>query len=181
GARGDADSHCRGLSSIHRRTRLFDRTIASLALLIYRRAPRDRRRAKGSALLPFAMRVQRIRDSFGPQYRRCACRLDGVHRRVPAHQRAHAVVPASHAGARCDPRVTRVGTQALATLAAAATGALQRAANDYAPAAFASSFGAEDMVLVDLIAKSALPITIFTLDTGRLHDETLALIDRVRS
>ena len=77
--------------------------------------------------------------------------------------------------------MTRVGTQALATLAAAATGALQRAANDYAPAAFASSFGAEDMVLVDLIAKSALPITIFTLDTGRLHDETLALIDRVRS
>jgi phosphoadenosine phosphosulfate reductase len=29
----------------------------------------------------------------------------------------------------------------------------------------ASSFGAEDMVLVDLIARNALPIGIFTLDT----------------
>src|SRR5262249_1115637 len=70
---------------------------------------------------------------------------------------------------------------ALAALAAAATGVLQRAADDHAPATLASSFGAEDMVLIDLIAEAFLPIAIFTLDTGRLPDETHALIDRVRS
>ena len=50
----------------------------------------------------------------------------------------------------------------------------------HAPAVLASSFGAEDMVLIDLIARHALPIRIFTLDTGRLPEETLALIDRTR-
>ena len=34
--------------------------------------------------------------------------------------------------------------------------------------------GAEDMVLTDLILRAKLPIGIFTLDTGRLHAETLA-------
>jgi phosphoadenosine phosphosulfate reductase len=57
---------------------------------------------------------------------------------------------------------------------------LQRIAVQHSPAAFASSFGAEDMVLTDLIARHALPIAIFTLDTGRLPDETYALIDRAR-
>jgi phosphoadenosine phosphosulfate reductase len=41
----------------------------------------------------------------------------------------------------------------------------------------ATSLGAEDMVLTDLIASHRLPIAIATLDTGRLHDETLALAD----
>jgi phosphoadenosine phosphosulfate reductase len=50
----------------------------------------------------------------------------------------------------------------------------------HAPAVLASSFGAEDMVLTDLIARHALPIRIFTLDTGRLPEETYALIDRTR-
>ncbi len=50
----------------------------------------------------------------------------------------------------------------------------------HAPAVFASSFGAEDMVVIDLIARHALPIRIFTLDTGRLPEETHALIDRTR-
>jgi len=57
---------------------------------------------------------------------------------------------------------------------------LQRIADRYPAAALASSFGAEDMVLTDMIARHALPIAIFSLDTGRLHDETYALIDRVR-
>jgi phosphoadenosine phosphosulfate reductase len=56
---------------------------------------------------------------------------------------------------------------------------LRRAAFDHAPAVLASSFGAEDMVLIDLIARNALPVGIFTLDTGRLPDETHVLIDRV--
>ncbi len=57
---------------------------------------------------------------------------------------------------------------------------LGRVAARHAPAAFASSLGAEDMVLTDLIAKHALPIALFTLDTGRLPAETYELIDRVR-
>jgi phosphoadenosine phosphosulfate reductase len=61
-----------------------------------------------------------------------------------------------------------------------ATHLLQRVAARYPSSALASSFGAEDMVLTDLIAKHALPIAIFTLDTGRLPGETYALIDRVR-
>ena len=48
-------------------------------------------------------------------------------------------------------------------------------------AGLASSFGMEDMVLIDMIAKLNSPLTIFTLDTGRLHEETYELMDRVRS
>jgi phosphoadenosine phosphosulfate reductase len=58
---------------------------------------------------------------------------------------------------------------------------LERIAAAYAPAALSSSLGAEDMVLTDLIARERLPIEIFTLDTGRLHAETLDLADRIRS
>jgi phosphoadenosine phosphosulfate reductase len=58
---------------------------------------------------------------------------------------------------------------------------LERVARDFAPAVFASSLAAEDMVLTDMILKSGLPIAIFTLDTGRLHQETLAVIDAVKA
>ena len=46
--------------------------------------------------------------------------------------------------------------------------------------AFANSFGAEDVVLTDIIAKVAPEVRIFTLDTGRLHDETYDVMERVR-
>ena len=39
-----------------------------------------------------------------------------------------------------------------------------------------TSLGAEDMVLTDLIARHHLPIALATLDTGQLHEQTLALI-----
>jgi phosphoadenosine phosphosulfate reductase len=58
---------------------------------------------------------------------------------------------------------------------------LHRVSEQHSPAALASSFGAEDMVLTDLIARNALAIGVFTLDTGRLPGETYALIDRVRN
>ena len=48
------------------------------------------------------------------------------------------------------------------------------------PAGFASSFGAEDMVLLDLIANHARQIEVFTLDTGRLPEETYRLMSEVR-
>lgn len=43
----------------------------------------------------------------------------------------------------------------------------------------ASSLGAEDMVVTDLIARHRLGIAIGTLDTGLLHAQTVALIDRI--
>jgi phosphoadenosine phosphosulfate reductase len=57
---------------------------------------------------------------------------------------------------------------------------LGRIAREYAPAVFASSLAAEDMVLTDLILKAQLPIRIFSLETGRLHTETLDMLRRVR-
>ncbi len=40
----------------------------------------------------------------------------------------------------------------------------------------ATSLGAEDQVVTDLIARLGLDIAVATLDTGMLHDETLALL-----
>ena len=65
----------------------------------------------------------------------------------------------------------RVG-QTLATL--------ERIAQDYAPAVFASSLAAEDMVLTDLILRNKLAIGIFSLETGRLHAETLGMLDKIK-
>jgi phosphoadenosine phosphosulfate reductase len=46
---------------------------------------------------------------------------------------------------------------------------------------FASSLAAEDMVITDVIARLSLPIAIFTLDTGRLHNETYEHLAAVQS
>ncbi|WP_418648055.1 phosphoadenylyl-sulfate reductase [Thauera butanivorans] len=66
--------------------------------------------------------------------------------------------------------------------AAAALALLREAVAEFGTAGeltFANSFGAEDMVLTDLILSSALPIEIFSLDTGRLPAETYALMGEV--
>ena len=67
------------------------------------------------------------------------------------------------------------------------TGKLERARRflasiekNHSPTALASSFGAEDMVLLDLIARDGLAIDVFTLDTGRLPRQTHELIAEVR-
>jgi phosphoadenosine phosphosulfate reductase len=65
-------------------------------------------------------------------------------------------------------------------LVAATRETLERIASDFTPAVFASSLAAEDMVLTDLILRSKLPIGVFTLETGRLHKETLGMVDRIR-
>ncbi|MCY1077261.1 phosphoadenylyl-sulfate reductase [Archangium lansingense] len=49
-----------------------------------------------------------------------------------------------------------------------------------ARAAIASSFGAEDMVLIDLARTHAPSVRLFTLDTGRLPPETYEVMDVVR-
>ncbi len=46
--------------------------------------------------------------------------------------------------------------------------------------ALASSFGAEDVVLIDMLSRIEPRIRVFTLDTGRLHEETYELMERVR-
>ena len=57
---------------------------------------------------------------------------------------------------------------------------LRQAASEFAPVVFASSLGAEDMVLTDLIARHQPDIQIFSLDTGRLPKETYDLMQEVR-
>ena len=64
---------------------------------------------------------------------------------------------------------------------AATRAILEGVVREYSPAVFASSLAAEDMVLTDLILKNGLPIGIFSLQTGRLHKETLAVLDAVKA
>ena len=53
---------------------------------------------------------------------------------------------------------------------------LLSAAADYSPITQASSLGAEDMVVSHLIVETGMACSIFVLDTGMLHTQTLALI-----
>lgn len=52
---------------------------------------------------------------------------------------------------------------------------------DAGECAFASSFGAEDQVITDMLEKEKLQIPLFTLDTGRLPQETYDLLDATRT
>jgi phosphoadenosine phosphosulfate reductase len=69
------------------------------------------------------------------------------------------------------------------------TAVLQQAARDYAVATTggasrvtqASSLGAEDVVVSHLINSLGLDIGIFVLETGMLHAETLALLDKLQT
>lgn len=45
----------------------------------------------------------------------------------------------------------------------------------------ATSLGVEDMVLTDLIARHRIPIALGTLETGKLHAQTSALIPRIEA
>ena len=56
---------------------------------------------------------------------------------------------------------------------------LKSAAASYAPLTQASSLGAEDMVITQLMQESDIDASIFVLDTGMLHIETLVLIGRI--
>jgi phosphoadenosine phosphosulfate reductase len=58
---------------------------------------------------------------------------------------------------------------------------LVRVALEHAPAALASSLSAEDMVITDAILRHKLAIEIFTLDTERLHADTLNVITAIRA
>jgi len=59
---------------------------------------------------------------------------------------------------------------------------LKWALNKFHPRiALASSFGAEDVALIDMMCKIIPKPRVFTIDTGRLHQETYDIMDRVRS
>lgn len=45
---------------------------------------------------------------------------------------------------------------------------------------FATSLGAEDQVILHLIASAGLPVKVFTLDTGRMFPETYDLLEKSR-
>lgn len=64
---------------------------------------------------------------------------------------------------------------------AATKATLEEIAAEFTPAVFASSLAAEDMVLTDLILRNKLNISIFSLETGRLHAETLGMLDVVKN
>ncbi|TXI72426.1 MAG: phosphoadenylyl-sulfate reductase [Limnohabitans sp.] len=58
---------------------------------------------------------------------------------------------------------------------------LQRAASDFQPVTQASSLGAEDVVITHIINRLQLDIPVFVLETGALHTETLALLERTQA
>lgn len=58
---------------------------------------------------------------------------------------------------------------------------LRQAAAEHHALKQASSLGAEDMVITHLINRLQLNIPVFVLDTGALHTETLALLERTQA
>ena len=68
---------------------------------------------------------------------------------------------------------------ALRARARVSVGILRDAVRDFGTVVYASSLGAESIVLTDLIWTLVPEIQIVTIDTGRLPEETLALLDRL--
>jgi phosphoadenosine phosphosulfate reductase len=76
--------------------------------------------------------------------------------------------------ARAKPGFEERVAQALAVLR-------QAAAEHPGRVVLTTSLGAEDMVLTDLIARHGLPVALATLETGKLHGQTLALLPRIEA
>jgi phosphoadenosine phosphosulfate reductase len=79
------------------------------------------------------------------------------------------------------PEITPALEASLSARIAGALDALRAAKAEFASVAFANSFGAEDMVLTDLILTHGLGIDMFSLDTGRLPPETYTLMADVEA
>ena len=58
---------------------------------------------------------------------------------------------------------------------------LKQAVAEFSPVTQASSLGAEDVVITHLINHNALNIPVFVLETGALHRETQALLERTQA
>ena len=57
---------------------------------------------------------------------------------------------------------------------------IRQALETYGPETSIAFSGAEDVAVIDMASKTQLPFRVFTLDTGRLHPETLRFIEDVR-
>src|SRR5882724_4423131 len=57
---------------------------------------------------------------------------------------------------------------------------LLAAVRDYGRVVYSNSLGAEAMVLTDLIWTHVPAIDIFSIDTGRLHEETYEVLERLQ-
>lgn len=68
---------------------------------------------------------------------------------------------------------------ALAQKIEGVTGLLRQAVADFGRVVYANSLGAEAIVLTDLICTQVPQIDIITIDTGRLPEETLSLLERL--
>lgn len=79
------------------------------------------------------------------------------------------------------PKLTDTLKQSVVTKRAQVLALLQSASQEFKAITFANSYGAEDMVLTDIIAKENLAIEIFSLDTGRLPADTYTLMSEVES
>ena len=81
------------------------------------------------------------------------------------------MTPNSSAQDSLSPRVQKLAQDSIALL--------RKAVADFGDVVYSNSLGMEAMVLTDLIWTQVPEIGIFTIDTGRLHDETLGLLDRL--
>ncbi len=88
-----------------------------------------------------------------------------------ASRKAQAKATTLHAKASPDFAAKLAATESL----------LRRAAAEFAPLTQASSLGAEDVVITHLINRLQLDIPVFVLETGALHTETLALLERTQA
>src|SRR5262252_3651716 len=64
--------------------------------------------------------------------------------------------------------------------AAAVRSLLEAALSEHGRLVYANSLGAEAMVLTDIIWTSLPQIDVFSIDTGRLHEETYELLERLQ-
>lgn len=78
------------------------------------------------------------------------------------------------------PIVSEATFRQLPTLEKALEQHLRYIVDNYKDVRFASSLAVEDMVITDAIARLKLPIKVFTLNTGKLHQETLELLEATR-
>lgn len=75
------------------------------------------------------------------------------------------------------PVISADALQQLSTFKTALEERLTDIASRYRDVRLASSLAIEDMVITDVIDRLRLPIKVFTLDTAKLHAETLSLLE----
>src|SRR5579862_1997237 len=68
----------------------------------------------------------------------------------------------------------------LETRAAAIRELLSAAVREHQRVVYANSLGAEAMVLTDILCAHVPEVDIVTIDTGRLHEETHALLEKLQ-